>query len=52
MATTSPQTPQGYEPPRITDYGDLTEITQGMQTGDFLDRNFPVNTPKSQLTFS
>ncbi len=41
-----------YEPPRITDYGDLTEITAGTQDGNFLDRSFPVNTPKGKLTFS
>jgi hypothetical protein len=47
-----PNTQSTYEPPVVTDYGDLTEITAGTHNGEFLDRTFPVNTPKSQLLFS
>jgi hypothetical protein len=41
-----------YQPPKVTDYGDLTEITAGQVDGDFTDRDFPANTPKKDLTFS
>jgi hypothetical protein len=41
-----------YEKPVVRDYGDLTKITAGQTDGDFTDRNFPVNTPKKDLTFS
>jgi hypothetical protein len=41
-----------YEAPTVTDYGNLTEITAGMSDGNFIDRSFPVNTPKRDLTFS
>jgi hypothetical protein len=44
--------PTAYEAPAVTDYGDLTEITAGMMTGSFLDKSFPNNTPKQDLTFS
>jgi hypothetical protein len=41
-----------YEAPRITDYGDLTELTAGQLSGNFTDATFPVHTPKLDLTFS
>jgi hypothetical protein len=41
-----------YTTPQIVDLGDLKDITAGQQDGDFTDRAFPVNTPKSDLTFS
>ena len=41
-----------YEPPMVTDYGRLTDITAGASDGNFTDRTFPVNTPKRDLTFS
>ena len=40
-----------YEKPKVIDYGDLVELTAGSRTGDFLDANFPINTPKRNLTF-
>jgi hypothetical protein len=47
----TPKTPK-YEEPTVKDYGSLTEITAGTADGNFLDANFPVNTPKKDLTFS
>ena len=41
-----------YEAPRIVDYGTLTELTAAQADGNFTDREFPVNTPKQDLTFS
>ena len=41
-----------YEKPKVRDYGDLTQLTAGGSSGNFLDASFPVHTPKSQLTFS
>jgi hypothetical protein len=41
-----------FEMPTVVDYGDLTELTAGQSSGNFLDQSFPVNTPFSQLTFS
>ena len=41
-----------YEAPQVVDYGTLTELTAGQSDGDFTDQNFPVNTPKRDLTFS
>lgn len=40
-----------YEIPRIEDHGDLEELTAGNQTGEYTDKEFPVNTPKKDLTF-
>lgn len=42
----------GYEPPTITDYGTLSELTAGQTDGDVTDRDFPAGTPKRDLTFS
>ena len=41
-----------YVTPKVTDLGDLTELTEGQADGDFTDQAFPVNTPKRDLTFS
>lgn len=41
-----------YESPMITDHGTLAEITAGQSDGNFTDRDFPVNTPRDELTFS
>lgn len=41
-----------YEGPEVKDYGTLVELTAAMQDGNFTDRDFPVNTPKEDLTFS
>jgi hypothetical protein len=41
-----------YQAPKVSDYGDLTEITAGQSDGDFTDAQFPVQTPKRDLTFS
>lgn len=41
-----------YIKPEIVDHGDLAGLTAGTQTGDHLDASFPVNTHRSDLTFS
>ena len=41
-----------YEAPEIVDYGTLTDLTAGQSDGNFTDRDFPVNTPRDELTFS
>lgn len=41
-----------YEAPVVVDYGTLVELTAAQQDGNFTDRDFPVNTPKQDLTFS
>lgn len=41
-----------YETPLVVDYGSLAELTAGNADGNFLDRSFPVGTPKRDLTFS
>lgn len=41
-----------YEAPTVSDYGTLAGLTAGMQDGNFTDRDFPVNTPRDELTFS
>jgi hypothetical protein len=41
-----------YESPQITDYGTLVELTAAQSDGEFTDRDFPVHTPKKDLTFS
>jgi len=44
--------PQQYEPPTVTDYGDLKKIVAGQVNGSFLDKDFPAGTPTTDLTFS
>jgi hypothetical protein len=41
-----------YEAPAVVDYGTLAELTAGQSDGDYTDRDFPVNTPRDDLTFS
>ena len=41
-----------YEAPRISDYGDLKDLTAGLATGPFTDAAFPPHTPANQITFS
>ena len=41
-----------YEAPKVVDYGTLADLTAGQSDGNFTDRDFPVNTPKKDLTFS
>lgn len=43
---------QVYEPPKVTDYGSLAEMTGGSPNGAATDRVFPAGTPASDLTFS
>lgn len=42
----------GYTTPEIKDYGTLTQMTAAQADGRLTDRDFPVNTPKEDLTFS
>jgi hypothetical protein len=41
-----------YETPKIVDFGDLVELTAGFHADNFTDADFPVHTPKNQITFS
>ena len=41
-----------YEAPKVVDYGTLADLTDGQSDGNFTDRDFPVHTPKKDLTFS
>jgi hypothetical protein len=41
-----------YEPPKLTDYGDLKKITAAQTTGAAIDRDFPAGTPQGDITFS
>jgi hypothetical protein len=41
-----------YQPPTIADYGTLVGLTAATQNGDYTDKDFPVHTPKKDLTFS
>ena len=41
-----------YEAPKVVDYGALTDVTAGQSDGNFTDRDFPVNTPRDEITFS
>lgn len=41
-----------YETPEVLDYGSLTDLTEGGVDGDFLDADFSIQTPRSDLTFS
>jgi hypothetical protein len=42
----------GYEAPKVVDLGDLVAITAAQTNGNYLDKDFPAGTPKSDLTFS
>jgi hypothetical protein len=41
-----------YEKPKISDYGDLKDLTAAQHTGPDTDAAFPPHTPFAQLTFS
>jgi hypothetical protein len=41
-----------YTAPDVVDYGDLTALTAGSADGAYTDADFPVKTPKSDITFS
>lgn len=41
-----------YARPVLSVHGKVEELTHGMKDGNALDRTYPTNTPKSQLTFS
>jgi hypothetical protein len=41
-----------YETPRIEDHGSLEELTAGQKEGESTDKEFPVHTPKKDVTFS
>lgn len=41
-----------YQKPLVVDYGKLTDVTAAQSDGEFTDRDFPVHTPKDDLTFS
>lgn len=41
-----------YARPVLRVQGKLEAMTQGSSTGNALDKDFPVGTPFSQLTFS
>ena len=41
-----------YTHPALLVHGKVEELTHGMSDGNSLDRAFPTNTPKPQLTFS
>lgn len=41
-----------YTRPVLRVQGKLEAMTHGMSTGNALDRDFPVGTPRGDLTFS
>lgn len=41
-----------YASPRLTKYGAVEELTSGHSDGSQTDADFPVDTPKNELTFS
>jgi hypothetical protein len=41
-----------YEAPKVKDYGTLVQLTAGQTSGNFTDKDFPVHTFLSDLTFS
>jgi hypothetical protein len=48
----TPDTNLEYERPRVVDFGDLVQLTQGSNSGCFTDVDFPRHTPEGDLTFS
>jgi len=52
MDVTDQDTLAEYEAPKVVDYGDLFELTQGMRDGDHLDADFPAGTSRGDLGFS
>jgi hypothetical protein len=43
---------QDYVAPSLVELGSVSEMTLGQADGDFTDKEFPVDTPKKDLTFS
>jgi hypothetical protein len=43
---------KSYAQPKLTAYGSVETLTQGLKNGNKLDKTFPTGTPASQLTFS
>jgi hypothetical protein len=43
---------KSYAQPKLTAYGSVETLTQGLKAGGKLDKTFPEGTPSSQLTFS
>jgi hypothetical protein len=41
-----------YASPRLTKYGAVEDLTSGQAQGSQTDADFPVDTPRDQLTFS
>ncbi|WP_341526356.1 lasso RiPP family leader peptide-containing protein [Nostoc sp. UHCC 0302] len=41
-----------YVQPKLTVYGEVETLTQGLGDGNTLDKAFPAKTPKKDLTFS
>lgn len=41
-----------YQAPEVVNLGSFEDITAGSKGGEALDASYPVETPKSQLTFS
>ena len=41
-----------YASPRLTKYGAVEDLTSGQAQGGQTDADFPVETPRDQLTFS
>jgi len=43
---------EAYEAPVLRVEGSLLDLTHVLQNGDFTDKDFPIHTPKADLTFS
>ncbi len=43
---------RSYSSPMLTAYGSVEAITKGQADGDFLDQDFPDDTPGDDLTFT
>lgn len=43
---------KAYEAPKLQEIGSVHELTLGNLDGENTDQDFPVNTPKRNLTFS
>lgn len=43
---------KSYAQPKLTAYGSVEVLTQGLRDGGETDKVFPVDTPKKNLTFS
>ncbi len=43
---------RAYSSPKLAVYGNVEAITKGNANGDFLDQDFPDDTPGDELTFT